>query len=167
VSIVPRATATHALRTTRCPIQTQNVESLGSSQVREPLANDSKRCRNKFLRYFSGGFADQKYIDWERGYKWTAHERWQEILGQEEHRALIRPAETLEVAACAVRIESRDNLLFSFEKMALRDAVKSEAAPDFSLKVFTTCFIPRMNWRPSSPIGARSWRNYPASRRAS
>jgi hypothetical protein len=33
----------------------------------------------------------------------------------------------MEVAARAVRIESRTNLLFSFEKMALRDAVKSEA----------------------------------------
>ena len=32
-----------------------------------------------------------------------------------------------EIAARAVRIESRTNLLFSFEKMALRDAVKSPA----------------------------------------
>jgi hypothetical protein len=72
---------------------------------------------------FSAGFTDQKYIDWERGYKWTAHQRWQEILGQEEHRALIRRGEAMEVAARAVRIESRTNLLFSFEKMELRDAV--------------------------------------------
>src|ERR1700736_6746262 len=93
----------------------------------EPLADGPKRCHNKFLRYFPGGFADQKYIDWERAYKWTAHQRWQEILGQEEHRALIRRDEFMEVAARAVRIESRTNLLFSFEKMALRDAVKSEA----------------------------------------
>jgi hypothetical protein len=85
--------------------------------------NGAKRCRNKFLRYFPQGFTDQKYIDWERGYKWTAHQRWQEILGQEEHRALIRRGEAMEVAARAVRIESRTNLLFSFEKMALRDAV--------------------------------------------
>jgi hypothetical protein len=83
--------------------------------------------RNKFLRYFPGGFTDQKYIDWERGYKWAAHQRWQEILGQEEYRALIRRGESIEIAARAVRIESRTNLLFSFEKMALRDAVKSEA----------------------------------------
>jgi hypothetical protein len=59
---------------------------------------------------------DQKYIDWERDYKWTAHQRWQEILGQEEHRALMRRGEALEVAARAVRIESRTNLLFSFER---------------------------------------------------
>jgi hypothetical protein len=119
--------ATHELRTTRCRIQTQTVESLGSRQFREPVANGAKRCRNKFLRYFPSGFADQKYIDWERGHKWTAHQRWQEILGQEEHRALIRRGEFMEVAARAVRIESRTNLPFSFEKMALRDALKSEA----------------------------------------
>src|ERR1700736_6624662 len=93
----------------------------------EPLADGPKRCHNKFLRYFPGGFEDQKYIAWERGYKWTAHQRWQEILGQEEHRALIRRGQGMEVAARAVRIESRTNLLFSFEKMAVRDAVKSEA----------------------------------------
>jgi hypothetical protein len=73
------------------PYPTQNVESLRCTYLREPLANDGpKRCRNKFLRYFPQGFADQKYIDWERGYKWTAHQRWQEILSQEEHRALIQ-----------------------------------------------------------------------------
>jgi hypothetical protein len=115
--------AAHELRTTRCLIQTQYVESLDSLPLRAPVANGAKRCRYKFLRYCPQGFTDQKYIDWERGYKWTAHQRWQEILGQEEHRALIRRGEAMEVAACAVRIESRTNLLFSFEKMALRDAV--------------------------------------------
>jgi hypothetical protein len=78
----------HALRTIRCLIHTQNIESLHSSQLREPLANGAKR---------------------------------------EEHRALIRRGQAMEVAARAVKIESRTNLLFSFEKMALRDVVKSEA----------------------------------------
>jgi hypothetical protein len=42
-------------------------------------------------------------------------------------RSLIRAGEFVEAASRAVRIESRTNLLFSFEKMALRDAVKSPA----------------------------------------
>jgi hypothetical protein len=42
-------------------------------------------------------------------------------------RAHIRRGEFVEAAARAVRIESRTNLLFSFEKMALRDAVRTEA----------------------------------------
>jgi hypothetical protein len=81
------------------------------------------RCRQKFLRYFKNGFQDETYIDWERGYKERAHAQWKEVLARPKFEALLsRPSE---VAAHAVRIESRTNLLFSFEKMALRDAVKS------------------------------------------
>lgn len=82
------------------------------------------RCRKKFLRFFRGGFADEKYYDWERGYKWEAHERWEEMLGAAEFRRMVRDEEFAEIARRAVTIESRTNLLFSFEKMALRDAVK-------------------------------------------
>ena len=85
------------------------------------------RCRKKFLRYFPGGFADETYFDWERGYKWKAHESWNAELGAAELKRLIANGRHAEVAARAVRIESRTNLLFSFEKMALRDAVKSAA----------------------------------------
>src|SRR5687767_4087032 len=41
--------------------------------------------------------------------------------------AMIRSREYQEIARVAVGIEARTNLLFSFEKMALRDAVKCEA----------------------------------------
>jgi hypothetical protein len=115
--------AAHEFRTTRCLIQTRNVKSLDRPSLRAPVANAAKRRRNKFLRYFPQAFTEQKYIDWDRDYQWTAHQHWQEILGQEEYRPLTRRGETMEVAAGAVRIESRTNLLFSFEKMALRDAV--------------------------------------------
>lgn len=91
------------------------------------------RCRRKFLRFFPGGFRDETYIDWERGYKWTAHEQWSEALDRANFHSLLRAGEFAEIAARAVRIESRTNLLFSFEKMALRDAVKSQAgAPSFA-----------------------------------
>lgn len=83
------------------------------------------RCRRKFLRYFKSGFRDETYYEWERGYKERAHEQWLQVLDRAKFKALLaRPAE---VAAHAVRIESRTNLLFSFEKMALRDAVKSSS----------------------------------------
>ncbi|HJQ09987.1 MAG TPA: hypothetical protein VJ840_03070 [Gemmatimonadaceae bacterium] len=85
------------------------------------------RCRRKFLRFFRKGFHDPKYVDWERGYKWEAHERWRALLGREVHRELIADGKYDEVARRAVTIESRTNLLFSFEKMALRDAVKGTA----------------------------------------
>ncbi|MDQ3908093.1 MAG: hypothetical protein M3268_07080 [Acidobacteriota bacterium] len=86
------------------------------------------RCRKKFLRHFPGGFRDETYIEWEREYKWETHERWEEALGRDEFRRLLRAREFAEVAARAVRTEqrSRYSMIFSFEKMALRDAVKSE-----------------------------------------
>jgi hypothetical protein len=83
------------------------------------------RCLRKFLRVFPGGFGDENYLAWERDYKWRAHEQWEALLGRSALRALIREGEYMEAAARAVRIESRTNLLFSFEKMALRDAVRS------------------------------------------
>jgi len=85
------------------------------------------RARRKFLKYFPGGFADETYIDWERDYKWTAHERWQEMLAPSAYRALLADGAFEEIAGTAVRIESRTNLLFSFEKMALRDAIRTKA----------------------------------------
>lgn len=91
------------------------------------------RCRRKFLRVFRGGFQDEQYIAWERGYKQQANEQWHELLGRGQHLVLLRKGDFAEVAARAVRIESRTNLLFSFEKMALRDAVKSpEGAQAFA-----------------------------------
>lgn len=83
------------------------------------------RCRRKFLAYFPEGFHDETYVDWERAYKWQAHRAWQDQLAPETIRSLIRSGDAAEVAARAVRIESRTNLLFSFEKMALRDAVRT------------------------------------------
>ena len=88
------------------------------------------KCRKKFLRSFPGGFADETYFDWERGYKWAAHQKWNEELGAAQLKRLVRDGHHSEVAARAVRIESRTNLLFSFEKMALRDAVKSSAGAE-------------------------------------
>ncbi len=87
----------------------------------------AERCRRKFLRHFPGGFYGEKYLDWERDYKWEAHERWEEALGREEFRRLLRRKEFEEVGARAVRVEqkTRHSMIFSFEKMALRDALKS------------------------------------------
>ena len=112
------ATGQRTKRSTRKPISTARQAAMS------PLA---LRCRRKFLRYFPEGLEDETYIDWERDYKWEAHQRWAAELGPDEMRRLIRAGEHAEVAKRAVTIESRTNLLFSFEKMALRDAVKSAA----------------------------------------
>jgi hypothetical protein len=85
-------------------------------------------CRRKFLKYFPKGFRDETYLSWERDYKWESHERWEEALGRAEFRRLLRAGAFTEIAARAVRVEqrSRHSMIFSFEKMALRDAIKSE-----------------------------------------
>jgi len=92
------------------------------------------RCCRKFLRFFPRGFRDETYLAWERGYKYHAHEQWEAELGRDAFAALLREGRYAEAATRAVRIESRTNLLFSFEKMALRDAVKSAAGA----KAFST-----------------------------
>jgi hypothetical protein len=87
------------------------------------------RCRRKFLEYFPGGFRDGDYLELEREYKVETHSRWTESLGVEEFRRLLVAGEFAEIAARAVRVEqrSRHSMIFSFEKMALRDAVRSAA----------------------------------------
>ena len=89
----------------------------------------AERCRRKFLRYFPDGFRDTDYVELERGYKWATHERWQRLLDRDSMERLLRDGEFAEIAARAVRVEqqSRHPMIFSFEKMALRDAVRSAA----------------------------------------
>jgi hypothetical protein len=95
--------------------------------ARRSRPTPAARCRSKFLKYFPGGYRDATYVDWERDYKWQAHLKWRELLNRGELERLIDAGQHAEVALRAVKIESRTNLLFSFEKMALRDAVKSKA----------------------------------------
>jgi hypothetical protein len=92
-------------------------------QPNRPLA----RAKRKFLRAFPGGFRDETYLDWERNYKWQAHLRWQDDLSEPSMRRRVAEGQFEEIARLASAIESRTNLLFSFEKMALRDAVRSPA----------------------------------------
>ena len=99
-------------------------------RVQAVSTRQALRARRKFLRAFPGGFKDETYIDWERGYKWNAHRAWQTALSAETFSSLIRAGRYSDIVKAAVRIESKTNLLFSFEKMALRDAVASPAAAE-------------------------------------
>jgi len=88
------------------------------------------RCRRKFLQAFPDGFRDETYLAWERDYKWDAHQRWEQVLNRAAYRALLKHGDYLGIATRAVAIEARTNLIFSFEKMALRDAVKSRVGAE-------------------------------------
>jgi hypothetical protein len=122
-------------RTTPVDATTRRLRpSFKTSRDSTPAA---RRCREKFLRFFPGGFRDETYLDWERNYKWEAHERFCAALRRSALRSLVDAGDYLAVARHAVTIEARTNLLFSFEKMALRDALKSrEGARAFAEGLF-------------------------------
>src|SRR4051812_8840789 len=83
-------------------------------------------CIQKFLYYFPKGFSDKKYLQWERNYKYDAHIEFESQLNKKEFAKLLHNKMYTDIANIITRIESRTNLLFSFEKMALRDAIKME-----------------------------------------
>ncbi len=113
----------------------KNLSTRISSTALQSLDSPAvTRCRRKFLRFFPGAFYDETYLAWERNYKWIAHLQWNEFLSFPNFRALIRKKKFADIAAHALKVESRTNLLFSFEKMAIRDALKSPSGA----KAFST-----------------------------
>jgi hypothetical protein len=105
------------------------------TQTRKPEAGLDRRlksARRKFLSYFPDGFQDESFVESERDYKWQAHLQWREALGEPTFAALLRERRFDEIAGRALRIEGRTNLIFSFEKMALRDGVKGKGAATFA-----------------------------------
>jgi hypothetical protein len=105
-------------------IQARSAEALSDRRL--------KSARRKFLSYFPDGFQDESYVESERDYKWQAHLQWREALGEPTFAALLRGRRYDEIANRALRIEGRTNLIFSFEKMALRDGVKGKGAATFA-----------------------------------
>lgn len=108
----------------RTAFLTNPLARMGASNVNYLGA---ARSRRKFELYYPGGFEDETYQVAERSLKERANLEWQAELGPAAFRKLIARGEFRQIADIAVRIESRTNLLFSFEKMALRDAVKTPA----------------------------------------
>ncbi len=90
------------------------------------------RARRKFLRVFPGGFRDATYLDWERDYKWESHRRWVEQLDVKRFRALLRGGRHDEIARRALKVEqqSRHSMVFTFEKIALREAVATRGGAE-------------------------------------
>jgi hypothetical protein len=84
-------------------------------------------CRRKFELFYPDGFEDETYLVAERSAKERAKLEWDLELGPATFRKLLARGEFRAIADAAVRIESRANLLFSFERMALRDAVRMPA----------------------------------------
>jgi hypothetical protein len=111
------------------------------------------RARRKFIRFFPAGFRDETYLDWERSYKWKAHLGWLNDLNSEALGGLIERKRYADVTAKVIRIESRTNLLFSFEKMALRDAVRSHAGA----KIFALALVNLLHGPETMEVRFNRW----------
>jgi hypothetical protein len=131
---------------------------------RRGISSGLPAARRKFLRFFPEGFSDRKYLAWERDYKCRAHAQWEDTLNRTRFRRMLREERFGEIAQCAVRIESRTNLLFSFEKMALRDAIKSPTGARGSRKGWTISCTGREASHLVSRAGAMWWRRCPGSK---
>jgi hypothetical protein len=116
-----------------------DVSVAESGAVRQYLTHQA--AIDKFVRIFPSGFYDAKYLgdarSGERNYKWAAHELWNQALSRAEFEHLLKTGQFREATDRALRVESKTNLLATFEKAALRDAVRDEGpAKDFSLALF-------------------------------
>ena len=101
--------------------------SLAGAGAANVIYLGAAQCRRKFELFYPDGFEDETYLVAERSHKERAHLEWEAELGPAAFRKLLARGEFRAVADVAVRVESRANLLFSFERMALRDAVKTPA----------------------------------------
>ena len=132
----------------------RNITLGGGLPVAEAVqAAAARRCRKKFLRFFPGGFHDETYDAWERGYKQAAHEQWNQALAEPLFADMLQMKKYGEIAQLAVRLESRTNLLFSFEKMALRDAIKSPAGA----KLFATALYDFLHGKGTPAARFEGW----------
>ncbi len=116
-----------------------SAASASAAATASTVRTGAQRCRRKFLRAFPDGFRDETYLDWERDYKWATHQRWQSVLNEAQFALLLRRKDFRAVTSRAIRVEqqSRHSMIFSFEKMALRDAVKpDEGARLFALGLY-------------------------------
>ena len=84
--------------------------------------------KKKFLRFFPKGFQDKKYYAFERTYKWEAHKHWKKVLNRPIYEDLLKQKKFDEICTLVIKVESKTHLLFSFEKMAIRDALKTPVA---------------------------------------
>ena len=111
------------------------------------------RCRHKFQLYYPNGFDDEVYQVAERGVKERAHLEWATELNAPAYRRMLARGEHSRIVEIALRVESRCNLLFSFEKMALRDAVKEPS----DARLFATALYAFLYGRGSPQRKFEAW----------
>jgi hypothetical protein len=128
------------------------MRTTGAAKQRT-VSKGAEKSRRRFLRFFWKGFRDETYISWERGYKLRAHERWNELLARSIFRRLLDAGDFTEISSRALKALSGTNLLFSFENMALRDALKT----DFGARSFAQGLYEFLHGRAGLPQRFENW----------
>src|SRR4051812_35658965 len=82
-------------------------------------------AKRRFREIFPGGFQDDKYLAWERDYKWAAHVAWRRELDRATWAELLAAGAHGEVARRVASLYARSklNMLALYEWMALREAL--------------------------------------------
>lgn len=83
-------------------------------------------ARSIFAKLFPEGFSDPEFLKNERDYKVAGHEKWVELLGDNQFQQLLKAGETAELSARLLSIGGSVNLISSYENMALSYALKQE-----------------------------------------
>lgn len=88
-----------------------------------------RAAKRRFKEIFPGGFRDETYLDWERGYKSDAHRAFVATLGRAEWQRLLAEGAHAEVARRLATFYARSklNMLALYEWMALREALEDRA----------------------------------------
>jgi hypothetical protein len=155
-----RAFRTERAAAGRRSIGMRNVEKTRAGTASPPRRGKGRsltaaqRCRRKFLGIFPEGFQDQDYLDLERNYKWEAHKRWCARLARPDFEAMLERGAYDEIAKMAIAVESRTNLIFSYEKMALRDATR----PPAGARLFATALFDFLHGKGALQSRFHAWR---------
>jgi hypothetical protein len=82
-------------------------------------------AKRRFKEIFPLGFQDPTYLEWERDYKWSAHQAWERELDRPTWAGLLAAGEYTEVARRITLFYARSklNMLALYEWMALREAL--------------------------------------------
>lgn len=88
----------------------------------------AKQTVDKFLSLFPMGFSDPLYFKEERDYKWAAHEKFHDSLGNNQGRHLLERDEIRELSQRTLLVASKVNLLSPYENMAFHDALQDQQA---------------------------------------
>lgn len=87
---------------------------------------------DEFIRHYPQGFSDPEYIKDERTYKLNTHELFQQILGNGQIKQFLADSNIDELTKRTLRVitEHKINLIYSKERIAFTDALKSKKSVD-------------------------------------